>query len=582
MPNANGTIALTSDIPSLTNYVTLNGTQTITGIKTFTNEQLFGNGMTLTGGYITYTSGSFNLTLNTNLLTANRNVFLQDAAGTIALLSDIPSLSNYVQNTRTISTTAPLSGGGDLSANRTLSISQANSTTNGFLSSTDWNTFNNKQNALTNPVTGTGTTNTHAKFTGTSTIGNSMLSDDGTTLTSSGSTRSNLYLRAASNSFYSQLAFTNGTNGGFGGISYNNSGQYMQFETNSSEWMRLTSDGKLGINTTSPNTRLHVAADAVYSSNWDAAQLWVTGSDTAKRLQIGYDSTNGYGIIQAIHGGVSVKPLILQLQGGNVGIGTSSPNDLLEVRGGFIRLSATSGNGPQFNIYSNGQTSNHITLAQGFALATDNVGYLYNRANADFVFGTNNSERMRITSGGQLLVGSSSSLYPNVKLSVKQTLGERTADIWSSWAGDQSTTALSIIKYDNVNTTSQIFVRFVIGDGNYTSGQINANGANQAAFGSWSDARLKENVKNLPSQLSNIMSLRPVEFDYKDGSGHQIGFIAQEMKEIYDDAIGEDENGYLTITGWSKTEARLVKAIQEQNQLILELSAKVSALENKS
>ena len=90
---------------------------------------------------------------------------------------------------------------------------------------------------------------------------------------------------------------------------------------------------------------------------------------------------------------------------GNVGIGTSSPNDLFEVRGGFIRLSATTGNGPQFNLYSNNQTSNHITLAQGFALATDNIGYLYNRANADFVFGTNNSERLRISSGGNVGIG---------------------------------------------------------------------------------------------------------------------------------------------------------------------------------
>jgi hypothetical protein len=52
--------------------------------------------------------------------------------------------SSKVPTTRTISTTAPLSGGGDLSANRTLSITQANTSTNGFLSSTDWTTFNGK------------------------------------------------------------------------------------------------------------------------------------------------------------------------------------------------------------------------------------------------------------------------------------------------------------------------------------------------------------------------------------------------------------------------------------------------------
>jgi hypothetical protein len=52
--------------------------------------------------------------------------------------------SNYTPNTRTISTTSPLAGGGDLSANRTFTISQSNTTTDGYLSSTDWNTFNGK------------------------------------------------------------------------------------------------------------------------------------------------------------------------------------------------------------------------------------------------------------------------------------------------------------------------------------------------------------------------------------------------------------------------------------------------------
>jgi hypothetical protein len=57
-------------------------------------------------------------------------------------------LSSYVPSTRSILTTSPLVGGGDLSANRTISIPQATSSVNGFLSSTDWTTFNNKQNAL--------------------------------------------------------------------------------------------------------------------------------------------------------------------------------------------------------------------------------------------------------------------------------------------------------------------------------------------------------------------------------------------------------------------------------------------------
>lgn len=55
-----------------------------------------------------------------------------------------------VQPARTISTTAPLTGGGDLSANRTIAIPAATTSVDGYLTSTDWTTFNGKQAASAN------------------------------------------------------------------------------------------------------------------------------------------------------------------------------------------------------------------------------------------------------------------------------------------------------------------------------------------------------------------------------------------------------------------------------------------------
>ncbi|NCX93647.1 MAG: hypothetical protein EBX40_03110 [Gammaproteobacteria bacterium] len=84
-----------------------------------------------------------------------------DLGGT-ADLPTVPALANKVNTTLTISTTAPLSGGGDLSANRTLSITQASGSSDGYLSSADWTTFNGKQpagnyiTALTGDVTASG------------------------------------------------------------------------------------------------------------------------------------------------------------------------------------------------------------------------------------------------------------------------------------------------------------------------------------------------------------------------------------------------------------------------------------------
>ena len=56
--------------------------------------------------------------------------------------------TKVVPPTRRVDTTAPLTGGGALSSNLSLSIPKADSVTNGYLSSTDWNTFNSKQAAL--------------------------------------------------------------------------------------------------------------------------------------------------------------------------------------------------------------------------------------------------------------------------------------------------------------------------------------------------------------------------------------------------------------------------------------------------
>jgi hypothetical protein len=66
------------------------------------------------------------------------------AARGLLTAADWTAFNSKVGTARTINTTAPLSGGGDLSADRTLSMTQANATTNGWLSSTDWNTFNSK------------------------------------------------------------------------------------------------------------------------------------------------------------------------------------------------------------------------------------------------------------------------------------------------------------------------------------------------------------------------------------------------------------------------------------------------------
>lgn len=74
----------------------------------------------------------------------------QATASTAGYLSsaDWNTFNNKVATIRTISTSSPLTGGGDLSADRTLSIPKATTAIDGYLSAADWTIFNGKQAAL--------------------------------------------------------------------------------------------------------------------------------------------------------------------------------------------------------------------------------------------------------------------------------------------------------------------------------------------------------------------------------------------------------------------------------------------------
>jgi hypothetical protein len=252
----------------------------------------------------------------------------------------------------------------------------------------------------------------------------------------------------------------------------------------------------------------------------------------------------------------------------NVGIKVTNPASPLEIKTGTdVRLRIEN------NSDSNISAISSINDARsGYQPLIVNGSYLG--------FDIASSEKMRIDTSGNLLVGTTSA---QAKFVTNSATSGASAKVITSFSGDVSTAALILQKNDNNTTTSQILAQFLINSGSNGSGQINANGSGAAAFGSYSDARLKENIVPLPSQLDKILALKPVEFDYiaSEGGGHQVGFIAQDMQAVYSDAVGERHDGMLTITGWSKTEARLVKALQEAIAKIDALETRIATLETK-
>jgi hypothetical protein len=261
---------------------------------------------------------------------------------------------------------------------------------------------------------------------------------------------------------------------------------------------------------------------------------------------------------------------------GRVGVNTISPRTTLHVVGTSAATGSYAANPGTLQIDEKGITNLTTTGGIEFQGSDSSSGFgskIVGYDNGSLIFGVRSNsavftEAFRIQSDGLVGINATPS---SAQFVVVSGANSRAALQTRGVTGDVAEPGIDIIKFDNNSTTTQSFVEFYINNGGAGSGKITANGASAAAFGSFSDERLKENIQDLPNQLASILALRPVEFDYKDGSGHQIGFIAQEVQPIFPDLVGEAD-GYLTLTDLNKNDARLIKAFQE-------LAAKVEALE---
>jgi hypothetical protein len=100
--------------------------------------------------------------------------------------------------------------------------------------------------------------------------------------------------------------------------------------------------------------------------------------------------------------------------------------------------------------------------------------------------------------------------------------------------------------------------------------------------GVWTDAssdrRAKRDIEDLPYGLEEVLALRPRCFKWKSSDDKVLGFIAQEVEPILPEVVVEKSNGMYTMHHKDIISV-LTKAIQEQQDIINELKARVEALE---
>jgi hypothetical protein len=189
---------------------------------------------------------------------------------------------------------------------------------------------------------------------------------------------------------------------------------------------------------------------------------------------------------------------------------------------------------------------------------------------SDVRFGTDGTERMRITSGGYVCINSTSAN------------GDGLLSISANVELHQGITIKSI------GSQTGLFYIYFQNSSSGIAGRIEQTSSTSVNYTSGSDYRLKENIKPLENSIERLMKLKPCEFIWKEDQIKGEGFIAHELQEIVPSAVvGKkdevDKNGNPVYQGIdaSKMVHLLVSAIQEQQTLIEELSAKVSALENR-
>lgn len=364
----------------------------------------------------------------------------------------------------------------------------------------------------------------------------------------------------------------------------------LNFLTSNSERMRITSAGNVGIGTSDPEYRLDIVTPSVGTTAGNQQYLYRgrTNTGNGDDYEVLYDRTSSgtnwtsadlvirrnvdgsNGQSQIRFGGANFTSFWTNSaermridSSGRVGIATSAPTDSFQV--------GTSTSDTRATFRPNTPFAIGVANGAGFA------GWIGGSGASDTMVFSNSggTERMRIDSSGNLLVGTTS-VFNSGRLSVQGNTG-----LGATIRGAGTVLRVGI---SDVNSATLIAFRS-LGD-SFDCGNITTNTAN-TVYSTSSDYRLKENVTPLVGALEKVASLNPVSWTWKHMPNlTSQGFIAHELQAVVPDAVtGEkdavDKDGKPVYQGidTSFLVATLTKAIQEQQALIENLTTRLTALE---
>jgi hypothetical protein len=445
--------------------------------------------------------------------------------------------------------------------NLSIQVVQAGSTTNGFLSTTDWNTFNNKQNAitltttgtsgaatfsggilnipqyqavLTNPVTGTGTAGHVAYFTASGVVAGSAnhfwdntngrlgigtatpsqqlhISKAGTTLIKIQNTASGLDVGLELvNTSVTAFMGANATEA----FIYTQSSNPIKFYTSTVERVIISSTGSVScIGGTLSDPVLIITGNTSATISGNAKRLsqfrYNTGDSTG--IDIGYDATAGNGVIAGgtssagagidfwTYNGTAWGNRMTITKAGKVGIGTTSVTSKLDIQ----------------------QSTDNFGDGLGLKNIATNKWEWVNGGDNALYLGYNSSVRTVITSGGNTLLGTTT---------------------------------------DN-------------GERLYVSGSIRATGSITAN----SDARLKKNIERIENALEKVGQISGYTYNTIYDEDRHAGVIAQEIDKVLPEIVNKGNDGLMGVE-YGNISALLIEAIKDLKQRNEKLEAIVEGL----
>jgi len=263
---------------------------------------------------------------------------------------------------------------------------------------------------------------------------------------------------------------------------------------------------------------IDTSAIGLSSHKWKFSGSWTNAINTQKPQLVPRSSCTNIADFKTYH---SLGNQISISASGNVGIGTTSPNNALHVyRTGF---------NPGANDLAALRVEGNWGGGIVFSESTGRSG-IWSGNGVDLRFGTGGtsggiSQRMIIDSNGNVGIGVTN---PSYRLELP----------------------------NNANA----------------SGQGRAN-----AWVTYSDIRFKENITPITNALEKINNLQGVYFDWKKNGKRDIGFIAQEVEPVLPEVVSTDPSGIKSLD-YSRLTALLVQGIKEQQSQISSLSSQLDGL----